>query len=290
MIYIVIPVLNRWTFTKECLNSLERQTIKDFKVVIVDHGSTDGTSKNIAKDYPWVTLLSGDESMWWTAATNVGIKWVLSICQDQDLVLTLNNDLIVRPKYLEQLLQIHSKNDSALVGSLSVDIQEPNSIDFCGVKWNRFTAKFSGIDNIYRNSDKDLFLLSAKRKFFVSDMLPGRGVLIPVTVLKKIGLYNETHFPHYGADLDFSIRAKKAGHRLLVSTQAIVYSHVNLTGSNNQKHPPFFLRRILKIFSSRKSPNNIRVRYFLAVKHSPIKIFHFVFDVVRITISSLRNN
>ena len=51
MIYIIIPVFNRWNFTVECLNSLINQTYKKFKIIVVDHGSTDGTSFNIKNEF-----------------------------------------------------------------------------------------------------------------------------------------------------------------------------------------------------------------------------------------------
>ena len=57
MLHIVIPVFNRLSFTLACLDSLREQTDQDFKVVIVDDGSTDGTAATLAKDYPEVKVL-----------------------------------------------------------------------------------------------------------------------------------------------------------------------------------------------------------------------------------------
>jgi GT2 family glycosyltransferase len=77
MIYIVIPVFNRWQFTQPCLQSLREQTYRNFKVIVVDHGSTDGTSEYINKEFPEALVLLGNESMWWTAATNLGVKYAI---------------------------------------------------------------------------------------------------------------------------------------------------------------------------------------------------------------------
>jgi GT2 family glycosyltransferase len=74
MIFIVIPVHNRRDFTRECLLSLRKQTYKNFKVIIVDDGSMDGTGDMIEKDFPEVIPLKGDGELWWTGATNMGVE------------------------------------------------------------------------------------------------------------------------------------------------------------------------------------------------------------------------
>jgi GT2 family glycosyltransferase len=126
--------------------------------------------------------------------------------------------------------------------------------------------------------------------YIASSVLSGRGVLIPIELFKKIGLYDQMLFPHYGADIDFSIRASKAGYKLLVSLNAIVYSHVKSTGfSIKNKSLPFFLR-IKEGFFSIKSPNNFKIRYNLAIKHSPLKIIYFVLDTIRIISSSFKKS
>ena len=57
MLYIVTPVFNRINFTKQYLYALNNQTTRNFKIVIVDDGSTDGTSEMIKKNFPEVILL-----------------------------------------------------------------------------------------------------------------------------------------------------------------------------------------------------------------------------------------
>lgn len=42
---IVIPTYNRVEDLRKCLDALERQTLKDFRVVVIDNGSTDGTAE-----------------------------------------------------------------------------------------------------------------------------------------------------------------------------------------------------------------------------------------------------
>ena len=121
MIYIIIPVFNRKHFTKACLISLLNQAYSEYRILVIDHGSTDGTSEMILNEFTNVTLINGEDSLWWAGATNLGVYKVLELsASNDDLILTLNNDLVVDTDYLNQLLNVYLLNKPCLVGSTSV--------------------------------------------------------------------------------------------------------------------------------------------------------------------------
>jgi GT2 family glycosyltransferase len=286
MIYIIIPVFNRLKFTTECIESLRRQTYSDYKIIVVDDGSTDGTAEFLNQHYPETTVLKGDGNLWWTGATNMGVKHVLnSETGENDFILTLNNDLVVQNDYLEKLVEIYNENKPCLVGSVSVDIADPQSVHYCGVTWDSFSAKQrSAVKLPAKLSD-----LQANSKFIKTDLLPGRGILIPISVFKKIGIYDVQSFPHYAADEDFSLRARKAGYQLLVSNFAYVCSHVNesnLSGKHQRKNFKYYY----DFFFSIKSSCNLKYRYRWAHKHAKIPILYFAFDFSRICASQFKLN
>src|SRR3989339_1274263 len=99
MIFIVIPVHNRKDTTLECLQYLHRQTYREYKIIIVDDGSTDGTATAIQDTYPDTTILTGNGQLWWTGAMHKGIQDVLTMAAETDYVLSLNDDVIVEPNY-----------------------------------------------------------------------------------------------------------------------------------------------------------------------------------------------
>ena len=76
-VFVVIPVHNRLEFTRACLASLREQSYRDFTIVVVDDGSTDGTYATLAEEFPEVTLLWGDGDLWWTGAMNRALEWAL---------------------------------------------------------------------------------------------------------------------------------------------------------------------------------------------------------------------
>lgn len=274
MIFVVIPVFNRWKFTEACLISLAKQTYTRFRVVVVSHGSTDETDLRIITNYKWVTLLKGDNSMWWTAAMNLGTRY--SLDQGADYILTLNNDLVVKADYLLSLATAAGTYPKSLIGSVSVNIDHPNSVSFAGVRWNRFTAKYSPAVPLHvRYSD-----MAAGQPVIHSDLLPGRGTLVPASVFRKVGLYDETNFPHYAADEDLSLRAAAAGYSLIVNAASVVYSHISETGIRNQSNYFQFVARSL---TSTNSKLRLATRWAWAKKHGSVPFIYFLFDLARIS-------
>ena len=65
MIYIILPVHNRKVTTEKFIKSLVAQTYKEFKLILVDDGSTDGTDKMVLSYIPDGIILKGDGNLWW---------------------------------------------------------------------------------------------------------------------------------------------------------------------------------------------------------------------------------
>ena len=281
-IYIVIAVFNRLKFTKDCLDSLRKQSYQNLQVIVVDDGSTDGTYQFLKDNYTEIIILQGDGNLWWAAATNLGVKKALELSSSTaDYILTLNNDLVVDRDYLEQLIHVAEQEKPCIVGSVSVNIKNDNKVVFAGLKWNKITAKYSKPKEFTECYNE----LQSHNLFIGSDLLPGRGTLIPIGLFKQIGLFDEKNFPQYGADDDYSLRSRKFGLKLLVATKAVVKSYVEETGlrSVNGIHEP--QKKVVHLresFSSIKSVTNLSIRYRWAKKHTPIPPLYFLFDFMRV--------
>jgi GT2 family glycosyltransferase len=283
MIYVVIPVFNRWHFTKPCLESLSIQTFREFEVIVVDHGSTDGTRDFITRDFPWVKLLLGNENMWWTAATNLGLEWCLKNGDEEDMILTLNNDLIVKNDYLQLLNEARQANKKSIIGSVSVNINNCEEVSFAGIKWNKFTAKYASAVNLR----VPYSVLKKRYKYINSSLLPGRGTLIPLKAFKELGVYDVLRFPHYAADEDFSLRCKYKGYNLIVDSECVVYSHINESGLST-KRALKSIKSLKSYFVSIRSEAALKIRLRWAFKNTPIPLIYFLFDFLRLLISYLR--
>jgi GT2 family glycosyltransferase len=251
--------------------------------VLCDDGSTDGTFDFVKKNFPEVVLLKGDGNLWWSGATNLGVKYALSACKEHDLILALNNDVVIAPDYLQTLVDVHFLHPDAIIGSIAVYLDSRKKVAYAGTRFNKYLAK--GRSKIAPGTP----LNEVVDDVLDSDTLPGRGMLIPYQVFGRIGLFDEKRLPQYGADYDFSIRAKKAGYKLLVSCRAVVYADMKNEGYGS-KLQEITLKSFFISHFHRKSPRNIACRFWMAVKHIPwfYLPIYFILSELRVTGSFIR--
>jgi len=282
MIYVIIPTFNEKKFISGIVESFNQQSYQDYKIIISDNSSTDGTIEEIPKLFPQIELIINDDSFWWTKSTNSGIRYALNLAGDDDFILTLNCDTIIKNNYLENLLICHKKNNENIIGSLTVD-KENDQIKFGGLLVNKFTAKYNRI-----NYNK-IYSTLQHLDFIPTDTLPGRGILIPIKILKKVGLFDEM-LPQYFADYEFGFRCSSKGYPCIVCYQAPVYSYTKNTGLNNELRS-ITNYELLKSFFTRRSPNFLYRRIIYIYKSFGIKFFliHLPLDFLRLIVgSSLR--
>ncbi|MFD2937187.1 glycosyltransferase family 2 protein [Spirosoma flavum] len=279
MISIVIPVHDRKEYTRQCLTCLFAQTYRNFQIVIVDDGSTDGTAEMISQQFPSVVVLKGDGNLWWTEATNWGIRYAQKGVdkRDENFVLTLNDDTRVAPDYLQTMLDAYRKHKPCLIGSVSVDSDNPEKLEYAGAIFELYTAGGHHLSEDYNSSYREL---AARTSYLESHSLPGRGTLIPMEVFDRIGLFDSKKYIHYMSDIEFSVRARKAGYRLIVNVPSVVYEYVEATGIQVERK--ISLKDFINGFTSIKSPTNLKVRYHFAIDHSKTKVLYFCFDIARI--------
>jgi len=96
---IVVVTWNSARFLDDCLGSLRRLERPAAEVVVVDNGSRDGTPERVQRDYPEVSLIASPENLGFCRANNLGIARAAS-----ELVLVLNPDTRLEPRFLEELL------------------------------------------------------------------------------------------------------------------------------------------------------------------------------------------
>lgn len=247
-VYAVIPVFNGKQHTQSFLESFSKQSYRNLHIIIVDDGSTDGTSEMIAKKYPKVIVLKGDGNLWWSGATNLGVKKALS--DSADFILTINNDLVVKRDYVSSLVNVAQEHPKSLVGSLIIHDKEPLKVWYAGAYLNKRSGEMQHIAGDVGDFKKDVVR---------SEWLTGMGVLIPARVFNKIGYYDIVNFPQYFGDADFSIRAKLSGFPLIVSTQSVISSDVDSSWLHKQIAKPK-LRSLYDLLFSIRSPYQLKTR------------------------------
>jgi GT2 family glycosyltransferase len=277
MIFVIIPVHNRKNLTQSCLESLKQQYYRGFNVILVDDGSTDGTSEMVQLLYPDTILLKGDGNLWWAGSVNKGIRYALSVCQSDDYILTLNDDLIVPPEYLTSLREAAIKNPNCIIGSVESTMNNPKIIKSGGIHCNWMTAK----ENVL-NFGKNLDEFPPNFKTEVS-ILTGRGSLYPSKIFREVGLFDDQNIIQC-ADTELPIRANlQFGYRLIVCYDAVVYSYIDEKENINSKEF-YSLSDINEYFFDLRSHFNLKTHYWIARNISPNNVWflrYLSFNILR---------
>lgn len=285
-VYVVIPAHNRAEQTLKCLGALSQQTYPAVTRIVIDDGSTDRTAELVKAKFPDTLLLRGDGSLWWTGATNLGLQFALERAGTHDFVLLLNNDITLLPDFLEVILESAMRHPGTLIGSVALSDEDKSTIADGGIRINWRTAKYTPL------AVGENYQTVLKRGIGVEavDALTGRGTLVPIEVFRRVGLYDQKHLPHYGADYEFSIRARMAGFDLLVDYRCIVLVNVKSTGMRNERGAIRW-SDLGKSYFSRRSPYSIRYRWNFARLACPRPLLptFFVLDTARVLLGPIRN-
>ncbi|MDC0273062.1 glycosyltransferase, partial [bacterium] len=221
---VAIPCYNNLEVLKETIPLIYRDS---YFIVVFDDNSTDGTDHWLKTKYPKINVLQGNGFNWWGGSITKAID--LCLKNDCDYILSLNADVCITPEVLERLIESSKKHSSAIVASLVVNILEPNKVVWAGSLFGKINNALPIYTSRYiKKAGVDLKKVGSN--IYDVDEVHGRGVVFPKEVFKKIGNYDYRNFPHYGADTDFSFRAKSLGIRLIVDPKCVSKVFANNTG------------------------------------------------------------
>lgn len=216
---IVTPIHNAKQATDRYLASVEQLSYPDLITIVVDDGSTDGSAEMIAQRYPDVVVIPADGSLWWAAASNLGAREALR--RGARFIFTCNNDVILDPDVITSSVECALAAGDALVGAVVLYEEARDRVWFAGARLDPKTA----------DVEHDTEPLSGPMD---TRVLTGMGMLIPADVFVELDGFDQSAFPHYLADCDFSLRAYGGGHRLLVTPSSKIYNDVSSAWSERE--------------------------------------------------------
>lgn len=258
---IVAPVHNRRNLTLLCLRSLSRINKSNFdvKIVIVDDGSTDGTSEAIREEFPDVEIVRGDGNLWFTEGTNVGVRAALK--HNPDYVLMMNDDQIFDADFLNYLVETAERFPRSVVGPLLLLWDTPHRLFQTSPRWETFSG---GWRHWYQQT-----VWTIPKKPWEVELIVGNCVLVPVEAIRECGLMNSKRYPNFG-DAEYTPRLRKRGWRLLIDPRSRVFCQPNDIPASIGK---FTLRqKIDALFFDLRKIHNLRRRFFANWDAAPTKI------------------
>ncbi len=126
---VVIPNWNGGRWLRGCLGGLANQTFEDFRVIVVDNGSTDDSVAYLRDDFPDVEVSCLDYNYGFARAVNEGIRATKS-----PYVALLNNDTVPRASWLASLVDAieRAPADIGSVASKMLRMEQPELVDDAG--------------------------------------------------------------------------------------------------------------------------------------------------------------
>lgn len=277
---IVFPCHNRREITLQCLRSLARidKTGLEIGIVVVDDGSTDGTSEAVGEEFPEVEIIRGDGNLWFTAGTNRGIEAALK--RNPDYVLCINDDEIFDSKFLRRMVETAEANPRVVVGSLLVLWDDMKTVFQVAPRWKTWEG---GWRHYYQQTVE-----TVPDKPFEVGLIVGNCVLVPVAAIRECGLMDERNFVNFG-DAEWTPRMRKRGWRLLIEPRAHVFCQPNDLPKPLRSQS---VREIYQtLWADRRKLQNLRVQFrsvWVGAPNKPAAVAAFAVQVGKLGLQATR--
>ena len=208
---IVAVVVLNWNGGDDilnCLTSVSDSTHKAIQIVVVDNGSTDGSSDEIRKRFTQVHFIDNSENLGFAKGSNQGMEWALD--RGIEYTLLLNGDARLHPTAIHELMIAASQANDSVVACPKMYL---GSSDPLAEKlWFTYgTVKiWAGLfqNPAFNQVDSPAWSLPCDMEY-----ASGCCMLIPARILREVGMFDESFFA-YCEDIDLSLRIRKAGFRL----------------------------------------------------------------------------
>jgi len=234
---------NRKDDTLACLASVLEMDPPASQVILVDNASTDGTVPAVAQRFPQVRLLSTPQNVGFAAGMNVGLESALR--DGAAYLLILNNDTVVAPDLLGQLLAVAAEDRSiGLVAPKIYYADPPGRLWYAGAMRRRWGPGFS----FPGYGRRDAARYNRRRDV---DYATGCGLLARGEVLRQVGLFDAATFFMYHEDLDLSERVRRAGYRIVYAPQAQMWHKESASTAPLSPQKWYYLARYIVPFYRR---------------------------------------
>ncbi|MDA3840722.1 MAG: glycosyltransferase family 2 protein [Patescibacteria group bacterium] len=264
-ISVIIPNWNGKNFLGDCLDSLRKVNFDNFDTIIVDNGSLDGSLDLISNNYPEVILVKNSENLGFSAACNQGIKYAFD--NGAEAALLLNNDTVVDPDFITKMVEALEDDKVGIVGSKIYYYDEPKKIWFAGGRY--IWWRVSGQHKLWMR-DENKVLIGEEE----ADFITGCSMLIRKEVLEDIGYLFEPYFLTV-EDLDFSILAKKAGWKIKVALDSMIWHKVSFSRDGEFSFSNGYYGTRNRLYFAFKRINNYIGGFFLLFIVVPIRIIQW---------------
>lgn len=275
---ILLTCHNRKYKTLACLAALYENTLPEgyvLDVFLVDDGSTDGTSQAIRESYPLVNIISGDGNLFWNGGMRMAFDSAMA--KEFNYYLWLNDDTILYQDTISRAITtVHSlpTNQCAIaVGTTQAS--------------RGGSVTYGGLVRVGKGLSYKSKLIEPSVKPIECEQMNGNCVLIPAEIVRVVGNL-EKRFIHNLGDIDYGMRARAAGFKLLVMPGFAGTCDKNSPAGSHLDKRLTFRARMKSVSSGKAFP---LVPWFVFTRRhaGPLWFLYWIkpyFDVVVATIKS----
>ncbi len=225
LVSIVTINLNGLENLRDLLPSLLKLKYKNVEMIIVDHGSTDGSIEYIKRHYPRVKLLEKKKNLGFAKGNNLGVKETKG-----EYVLLLNDDTVVQPNLLTELVAALEKEKILGVVQPKIIFVDSRKLQSAGA----FLTSSGFLYHFGYDKNPKLKKYNESSEIFSAN---GSCMLIKREVIDKVGLFDDEFFLYF-EETDFCWRVWLAGYIIkYVPTTSIFHKG----GSTTRKLPTAFI-------------------------------------------------
>jgi len=218
LVSVIIVNYNGKNFLKQCFLSLSKITYPNYEIILVDNNSSDDSIEFVKTNYPSTIIIKLEKNYGFAYPNNVGAKNAKG-----ELLLFLNNDTVVDPNFMTELVNVLKKNSEiAICQSL---LLKPNGeVDSSGDYIDTMGISYSSKERVVEIRE----ILGAK----------GAALMIRKNIFEKLNGFDEQFFVSF-EDVDLGWRTWIAGFKVVINPKSIVYHHGGQTVKEIRKEIAF---------------------------------------------------
>ncbi len=210
---IIILAWNGTNYLPACLEAVLAQDGPPAEVIVVDNASTDDSREIVRRYAPRVRLIENTHNLGFSGGNNVGLAAVA----DAEVVILLNQDTVVHPGWLKAMLATFALDDR--IGIVGCKALYPDGrIQHAGARLNRLDSSTTHIGQ-YETDHGQYDTLADM------DYVTGASFAIHRRVLARLGGLNDQFYPAYYEEIDYCLRAQRAGFRVVYQPRAVMVHH-----------------------------------------------------------------
>lgn len=217
---IVVVNWNNYEDTAECLESLADLSYPSYRVTVVDNGSTDGSGEQLASEFEWCDIVFNGTNEGFGGGCNAGIDHALE--NGVEFVMLLNNDAVVAPDTLAELVAVADESGARIVGA---SIQHGTE-DVVNASPSRYPDMF------FYSGYRENLPVSLPRsdrpegRWWETDRVEGGGVLLSADLLRErretVGRYLDDSLFMYCEEVELAMWCRERGERAVIAADALV--------------------------------------------------------------------